>query len=91
MSTTPRLKGAKLVAEESVAPYYKIEVWETERGYYIYYRDPKDDSLVLARGPLKMRDYALGFARRLRDSLLGFHAKESGYNVDFHRESTRKP
>ena len=68
---TPRLKGATLVASEEVDPKVKVEVWQGDKGFYIYFRGwgEEPDDLVLSRGPLKKKEHALEYAKRLRDTL----------------------
>jgi len=68
-STTPRIKGAKLITTEEAGPYLKVDVWQGVRGYYVYFHYLNDNSLVLARGPFKELPYALRLARSLRDVL----------------------
>jgi len=70
-STIPRIKDAKLIVSEEVDASRKVEVWQGDKGYYIYYYDTLDEESprVLSKGPLKKQGYAIQFARDLRDTL----------------------
>ena len=64
---TPRLPKAKLIAREDLPPPCSgcsIEVWESHKGYYVYYRYSDRDYLTLLRGPFKRKDYALKMAEQ---------------------------
>jgi len=39
-------------------------VWESHKGYYVYYRYSDRDYLTLLRGPFKRKDYALKMAEQ---------------------------
>ena len=70
-STIPHIKGAKRIAAEDVDASRRVEVWQGDKGYYIYYYDTLDEESprVLSKGPLKKQDYAIQFAKDLRDTL----------------------
>ena len=66
---TPRIEGATLITTEDVSANYRVDVWQGVKGYYIYFRDLTDDSLVLSQGPLKTRELVLEKAKGLAETL----------------------
>jgi hypothetical protein len=66
---TPRIKDARLIATDDVNANYEVDVWQGEKGFYIYFHDLSDDSLVLSRGPLKSRELAIESAKGLAETL----------------------
>jgi hypothetical protein len=66
---TPRIEGAELIAVEDVNANYEVDVWKGSRGYYLYFHDLTDDSLVRSLGPLKSRGLIMEKAKRLAETL----------------------
>jgi len=66
---TPRIKNAELVTTEDVSASCRVDVWQGEKGFYIYFRDLIDGSLVLSQGPLKTRELVLEKAKGLAETL----------------------